>query len=104
MSKRKGKTKQEIEDQKQRLKVLHQKLIESIFEKIPVLETEKDVYLGKLYFKKLTDEEFVLLWTLPNLIIRVHPNAADYLEERRLLLGLKRNMQSGVLRGADEKN
>jgi len=90
------------ERQKERLVQLHGDLIRSIFRKIPVLEGEKEIYLHRMYFEKLTDEEFIVLWSMPNLVIRVNPKAADYIEERRRLLGLKMSGMSGVLRGKEE--
>lgn len=81
-----------------RLSELHQELIKSIFRKIPDLVEEKEVYINKGAFQTLTDEELVVLWSLPNIVIKVSKNAADYLEERRILLGLKRAEQSGVLK------
>ena len=82
---------------------LHKKLVRSIFEKIPVLEEEEDIYINQGAFKTLTDEEFIVLWSLPNIVIRVSKNAADYLEERRKLLGLKRAEYSGVLRSSKDR-
>ena len=82
---------------------LHKKLLLSIFEKIPALEEEEEVYINKGAFETLTDEELVVLWSLPNIVIRVSKRAADYLEERRILLGLKRAEQSGVLRSSKDR-
>lgn len=86
-----------------RVTELHKKLVLSIFEKIPVLEEEDDVYINKGAFETLTDEELVVLWSLPNIVIRVSEKAADYLEERRILLGLKRAEHSGVLRSSKDR-
>ena len=91
------------EEEIQRISDLHKGLVTSIFQKIPVLEEEKDIYLPKGMFELLTDEEFVVLWTLPNIVIRVSDRAAEYLEERRKLLGLKRAEQSGVLRSKKDR-
>lgn len=85
------------EDKKGRILQLHQNIVQRIFKKIPVLEEEREVYLQVSYFKLLDDEEFVTLWSLPNLVIRVDLKAAEYIEERRKLLGLTRSMQNGVM-------
>jgi hypothetical protein len=84
------------EEKVARVLALHNELVKSIFKKIPVLEEEKEIYLPKGMFQLLTDEEFIVLWSLPNIVIRVSDKAADYMEERRLLLGLKREESSGV--------
>lgn len=81
----------------------HKALVQSIFTKIPDLVEENEIYINKGAFKTLTDEEFIVLWSLPSIVIRVSPNAADYLEERRMLLGLKRAEQSGVLRNSKDR-
>jgi hypothetical protein len=93
----------EAQAQVDRLSDLHKELVKSIFRKIPDLVEEKEVYINKGRFQTLTDEEFILLWSLPNIVIRVSKNAADYLEERRILLGLKRAEQSGVLRSSKDR-
>jgi len=88
----------------ERILALHKKLVNSIFEKIPeLMEEEAEVYVPKVMFEKLNDEEFVVLWSLPNLVIRVSDNAAEYLEERRNLLGLKRDEGGGVMRTNEDK-
>ena len=88
----------------QRILALHKELVKSIFEKIPELaEEEAVVYLTERLFEKLSDEEFVVLWSLPNMVIRVSDKAADYLEERRKLLGLKRDEQGGVMKENEDK-
>lgn len=98
------KQKAEREEQKRRVAVLHEQLITSLFEKVPILKEKADTtYLQKHMFEKLTDQEFVVLWALPNLVIRVAPQAADYIEERRMLLGLKRDHNSGVYKGQEER-
>ena len=82
---------------------LHKELVKSIFAKIPVLEEEEEIYINQGAFQLLTDEEFIVLWSLPNIVIRVSDNAAKYLEERRKLLGLKRAEQSGVLQSSKDR-
>lgn len=93
----------ELKERMDQLSEQHQAMVRSIFRKIPDLVEEKEVYINKGRFQTLTDEEFVLLWALPNIVIRVSKNAADYLEERRQLLGLKRAEQSGVLRSSKDR-
>jgi len=93
----------ELDKRVARLSELHQELVKSIFRKIPDLVEEKETYIIKGRFETLTVQEFVLLWSLPNIVIRVSKNAADYLEERRILLGLKRAEQSGVLRSSKDR-
>jgi len=44
----------------------------------------------------LTDEEFILLWMLPDIEIRISKKATAYIQERRCLLGLSANVHSGV--------
>jgi len=88
----------------ERMAGLHKDLVTSIFKKIPDLANEEEnIYLSKAHFKLLTDQEFIVLWALPNIVIRVAKSAADYLEERRLLLGLKRAEHSGVLRSNKDR-
>lgn len=81
----------------ERIANLHLELVKSIYKKIPDLRENSEIYLQKLYFLRLTDEEFVVLWSMPNLVIRVDNKAAIYIEERRKLLGLLRDTHSGVV-------
>ena len=48
-----------------------------IYRKIPELgENWEQVYVSKVDFLQLTDEEFILLWMLPDLNIRISKKAA----------------------------
>jgi len=73
------------------------RLTQSIFKKIPELnENWEAVYLSKSHIKQLSDEEFVVLWALPNIVIRVAKSAADYIQERKDLLGLAPGRDSSI--------
>jgi hypothetical protein len=91
------------EEAKKHIAELHEELITSIFTKIPELATQNDIHLQKHIFEKLTDEEFITLWAMPNMIIKVSSSAADYVENRRRLLGLKRAVHSAVMKGQDKR-
>jgi hypothetical protein len=68
------------------------------FAKIPEQgKNWKQVYVSKADLQRLTDEEFLFLWMLPNLDIRVSKRAGEYVDERRRLLELKQSDQSGVM-------
>lgn len=88
--------KQKVEQTQTQTMALHEKFKKSIFAKIPVLSGREDVYLPQEYFTRLTDEEFVVLWTLPDLTIQVSEDCAAYIENRRKLLGLERAEGSEV--------
>lgn len=94
----------EVAAQLERIAEQHKELVKSIFTKIPALaEEQSEVYINKGAFQTLTDEEFIILWSLPSIVIRVSKNAADYLEERRILLGMKRAEHSGVLKSNKDR-
>ena len=69
----------------------------SIFAKIPALNGQHKVYLPELYFKKLSDEEFVVLWSLKGIEIIVNQKTGEYIEKRRKSLGLRREQGSEVV-------
>lgn len=92
----------DLHERKRHIAELHERLITSIFKKIPELRGANEIGLSMVHFKKLTDEEFVTLWALPQLVIKVSDKAAKYLEERRRLLGLKRTTHSGVIQGENK--
>lgn len=59
-----------------------------LLEKIPeVVGNNKVIGLQLAHFKKLSDQEFALLWHMP-LDIVISPNTRKYVEKRRLELGL----------------
>jgi hypothetical protein len=76
---------------------MHKELQKSIFGKIPALNGKGTVYLPRVYFQKLTDEEFIVLWELKGLTIEVSRQTGDYIEKRRRMLGLPRETGSEVL-------
>ena len=68
-----------------------------IFRKIPELgENWEQVFVSLANLKRLTDEEFILLWMLPDIEIRISKKATAYIQERKSLLGLSANVHSGV--------
>lgn len=87
------------QDMQKRVVDMHAKLRESIFNKIPALNGQSRVYLPQMYFEKLTDEEFIVLWSLPALQIIVNHKTGAYVEERRRVLGLKATKDSRVVKG-----
>ena len=87
--------KKEIDQEK--VKEVQESLKASIFEKIPALNGQHKVYLPEMYFKKLNDEEFVVLWSLKGLEIVVNQKTGEYIEKRRKELGLRREQGSEVI-------
>jgi transcriptional regulator len=87
------------EELQTRVAKLYADLKASIFTKMPMLNGRDPVYMPNMYFEKLTDEEFVVLWTLPNLVFHVNEKTGAYIEERRKRLGLKRMPGSEVKKG-----
>lgn len=74
-----------------------QKLAQRIFKKIPELgENWDSVYVGKGALQNLTDEEFIILWSLPAIVIKVSKNTGIYIQERKSLLGLRANEHSNI--------
>ena len=68
-----------------------------IFRKILELgENWEQVYLSRTNLQRLTDEEFILLWMLPDIEIRISKKTTAYVQERRNLLGLRSSEHSGV--------
>ena len=88
---------QKLTEQEQRVLALHGELKRSIFKKIPALNGTSEIYLPQVYFKNLTDEEFVVMWTLPDLTIKVTDKCGLYIEARRKRLGLTRTDTSEVV-------
>lgn len=75
-----------------------QKVIEkSLLGKLPQLNGSATVYLPLVYFKRLSDLEFIVLWEIKNMRIEVAPKTGDYIEKRRRMLGLHREFGSEVL-------
>lgn len=67
----------------------NQEALESLYMKIPELRDCKTIALPRHYFEKLTDVEFIVLYTLPaTLGVRVTPRTLEYIEARRKQLGL----------------
>jgi len=97
--KEKDKDKEMDKEKEKQLYKITQALEKSIFAKIPQLNGQREVYLPKVYFENLTDEEFIVLWRLPKLRIRCSAETGNYIEERRKLLGLKRSYGSEVIDG-----
>lgn len=64
--------------------------------KIPELG-HKNVHIGLqlAHFKKLSDEEFTVLWYMPGMDIDVDHKTQIYIEHRRRELGLKFNQFTG---------
>lgn len=63
-------------------------LLEAIYKKIPELKGTKTITLTKLYFERLNDVEFTILYTMPGLLIQVAPKTMEYIENRRVELGI----------------
>lgn len=78
-----------------------ERLKQRIFTKIPELSGGwEQVYVSRADLKRLTDEEFVLLWMLPGIEVRVGNKTAEYVNERRRLLGLTQGKHSSVKKEA----
>jgi len=74
-----------------------EKLTHSIFRKIPELSGGFDmIYLHRISLEKLSDEEFILLWMLPDIEIRISKKTTVYIQERRNLLGLNPGRHSSI--------
>lgn len=68
-----------------------------IFAKIPELAGGwEQVFISRADLKRLTDEEFILLWLLPGIEVRVGNKTAEYVNERRELLGLTQGKHSSI--------
>ena len=78
------------------VKEIQKKLKDSIFMKIPALNGKNRIYLPEMYLKKLSDEEFVVLWSLKGIEIMVNEKTGMYIEKRRKELGLRRSPGSEV--------
>ena len=73
-----------------------EKLKQRIFRKIPDLGEETEVYIPKGIIANLTDEEFIVLWSLPNITIKIGQKTSEYVDERRRLLGLRADEHGSV--------
>jgi hypothetical protein len=62
--------------------------LEEIYKAIPELRTTKTIALPRRFFFKLTDLQFKILYELPGLKISVSEKTIEYIEKRRLALGL----------------
>jgi hypothetical protein len=70
-------------------KPISEEEIRELFEAYPVLsEADETVYLSKAFFRKLTDEQFTVLWYLPGLTIVCNKGTMLYVNDRRKALGL----------------
>jgi len=68
-----------------------------IFRKIPELgENWDSVYVSLANLKRLTDEEFILLWMLPDIEIRISKKTTAYIQERKSLLGQSPGRHSSI--------
>ena len=68
--------------------MIDQKTLESLYRKIPELQDCRVIMLPYHYWLKLSDLEFMVLYTLPNLQIKVNPKTMAYIEARRQELKL----------------
>lgn len=67
------------------------KTLEAVFRKIPELRHGRVIGLHSLYFKRLTDLEFIIFYKMPGITVRVAPKTMQYIEERRLRLNLPKS-------------
>jgi hypothetical protein len=67
----------------------HEEVLQELYKKIPELKNHKVIGLPGFYFERLTDLEFEIFYTMPNLTVRVSPRTMAYIEKRRLTLKLK---------------
>lgn len=72
------------------MKTLNGKDKKSLMGKIPELGF-KNTHIGLqlAHFKKLSDDEFTILWYMPGMDIEVDQKTQVYIETRRRALGLK---------------
>ncbi|MEN8230457.1 MAG: hypothetical protein ABFS38_20010 [Bacteroidota bacterium] len=78
-----------------------ERLKQQIFAKIPELSGGwEQVYVSRADLKRLTDEEFLILWMLPGIDVRVGNKTAEYVNERRQLLGLTQGKHSNIKKEA----
>ena len=69
----------------------------SLQEKIPLLRGEsKTIRLNRMFLKKLTDIEFIVLWNMPNLIVEASPDVIEYIDTRRRSLNLKETKHASI--------
>ncbi len=74
----------------------------SLMGKIPELEF-KNTHIGLqlAHFKKLSDDEFTILWYMPGMDIEVDHKTQIYIEKRRRELGLKITHIAGYKKGEE---
>lgn len=60
-----------------------------LLRKHPQLRQNLRIRLARVFFKELTDIEFVVFWNLPGLDVEISEPTKKYIEERRQKLGLK---------------
>jgi len=76
-----------------------ERIKQGLLKKIPVLnDKDSEIYLQRTDLKRLTDEEIVVLWTLPDVVIKLGKKAGEYLDERRKLLGLRANEHGRIVK------
>ena len=63
---------------------------EALYKKMPDLKVQNiTIRLNRVFLKTLTDLEFTVLWHMAGLDIEVSEPTKEYIEERRVRLGLK---------------
>ena len=73
-----------------------EKFRKQLLKKLPVTGAkDESIFLGRPFFKSLSDTEFVILWNTPGLNIVIGPNAAEYVKERQERLNLKESKNAG---------
>ena len=64
--------------------------LEELMLKIPPLRgKETTIGLNKATLRNLTDQQFRILWHLPNLKVMCTPKTIEYINQRRKFLGLQ---------------
>jgi len=72
-------------------------VIDELLAKIPCLAGEKKkVFLTTVFFKRLSDLEFTVIWNLPNLDVMCSADTIKYIEERKEKLNLKESEHAKI--------
>lgn len=68
----------------------------------PITRDTKLVHLPLVFFTKLSDVEFTVLWHMPKLEIHVSKKAMEYIDRRRRVLKLTHTKDASILQKASD--
>lgn len=76
---------------------MNEEIIKQLQEKIPLLKGESQtIRLNRIFLKKLSDIEFIVLWNMPNLTVEASPDVIEYVDQRRKKLKLKDSKYASI--------